>query len=80
MAQGKKYVDAAKKYDKTELHEPDKAFELVKSLATRNFDETVEVAFKLGCRSPQGRPDAAQHGVAAGGHRQGRAGRGVRDR
>jgi len=48
MAQGKKYVDASKKYDKTELHEPEKAFELVKSLASRNFDETVEVAFKLG--------------------------------
>jgi large subunit ribosomal protein L1 len=48
MAQGKKYVEAAKKYDKAELHEPEKAFELVKSLATRNFDETVEVAFKLG--------------------------------
>jgi large subunit ribosomal protein L1 len=48
MAQGKKYVDASKKYDKTELHDPTQAFELVKSLATRNFDETVEVAFKLG--------------------------------
>ena len=48
MAQGKKYVDAAKKFDKTELHEPAEAFELVKSLANRNFDETVEVAFKLG--------------------------------
>jgi large subunit ribosomal protein L1 len=48
MAQGKKYVDASKKYDKAELHEPAQAFGLVKSLATRNFDETVEVAFKLG--------------------------------
>jgi large subunit ribosomal protein L1 len=48
MAQGKKYVDAAKKYDKAVLHEPTQAFELVKSLASRNFDETVEVAFKLG--------------------------------
>src|SRR5258705_13022474 len=45
---GKKYADAAKKYDKTELHEPAKAFELVKSLSNRNFDESVEVAFKLG--------------------------------
>jgi large subunit ribosomal protein L1 len=45
---GKKYSDAAKKYDKTQLHEPAKAFELVKSLASRNFDETVEVAFRLG--------------------------------
>ena len=48
MAQGKKYVDASKKYDKAALHEPAQAFELVKSLASRNFDETVEVAFKLG--------------------------------
>jgi large subunit ribosomal protein L1 len=48
MAPGKKYVEAAKKYDRSELHEPGPAFELVKSLASRNFDETVEVAFKLG--------------------------------
>ena len=48
MAPGKKYVEAAKKYDKAQLHEPNEAFELVKSLASRNFDETVEVAFKLG--------------------------------
>ena len=48
MAQGKKYVDAAKRFDTQELHEPLAAFELVKSLATRNFDETVEVAFRLG--------------------------------
>jgi large subunit ribosomal protein L1 len=48
MAQGKKYVDASKKYDKAELHEPTQAFGLVKSLSSRNFDETVEVAFKLG--------------------------------
>jgi len=48
MAQGKKYVDAAKKFDKTQLHEPAQAFEIVKSLSSRNFDETVEVAFKLG--------------------------------
>jgi large subunit ribosomal protein L1 len=48
MAQGKKYVEAAKKYDKTELHEPAQAFDLVKSLANRNFDETVEVAYRLG--------------------------------
>src|SRR6185369_10831839 len=45
---GKKYTDAAKKYDKNQLHAPAQAFELVKSLSKRNFDETVEVAFKLG--------------------------------
>ena len=30
---GKKYADAAKKYDKTQLHEPAKAFELEKTAA-----------------------------------------------
>jgi len=48
MAPGKKYVEAAKKFDRAELYEPEPAFELVKSMASRNFDETVEVAFKLG--------------------------------
>ena len=32
----------------SQLHAPDEAMELVKTLATRNFDETVEVAFRLG--------------------------------
>ena len=48
MAPGKKYVEASKKYDKAELYEPEQAFELVKSLASRNFDETVEIAVNLG--------------------------------
>ena len=48
MAKSKKYVDATRRYDKQKLHEPAEAFELVKSMASRNFDETVEVAFKLG--------------------------------
>jgi large subunit ribosomal protein L1 len=48
MPAGKKYLEAAKKYDRTEQYDPDQAFELVKSMASRNFDETVEVAFKLG--------------------------------
>jgi large subunit ribosomal protein L1 len=46
--QGKKYVDAAKRYDKQHLHQPVEAFDLVRSLSKRNFDETVEVVFKLG--------------------------------
>ena len=45
---GKKYVDATRKFDREKLHTPAEAFELVKSLAKRNFDETVEVAFRLG--------------------------------
>ena len=45
---GKKYVDASRRYDKQAVHEPAAAFELVKSLSNRKFDETVEVAFRLG--------------------------------
>ncbi len=48
MPHGKKYVDASRRYDKAALHNPDEAFELVKQLANRKFDETVEVAFRLG--------------------------------
>jgi large subunit ribosomal protein L1 len=48
MPQGKKYVDASRRYDKAATHEPGAAFELIKSLSNRKFDETVEVAFKLG--------------------------------
>jgi large subunit ribosomal protein L1 len=48
MPHGKKYVDATRRYDRAEVYEPAQAFELVKQLATRKFDETVEAAFKLG--------------------------------
>jgi large subunit ribosomal protein L1 len=48
MPQGKKYVDASRRYDKAATHEPGAAFELIKSLSNRKFDETVEVAFKRG--------------------------------
>jgi large subunit ribosomal protein L1 len=45
---GKAVVDAAKRYDRDRLHNPGETFDLVKSLATRKFDESVEVAFRLG--------------------------------
>jgi large subunit ribosomal protein L1 len=45
---GKKYVDASRRFDREQLYPPAEAFELVKSLASRNFDETVEVTFRLG--------------------------------
>jgi large subunit ribosomal protein L1 len=45
---GKKYTDATRRYDRTRLHEPREAFELVKQLSSRKFDETVEAAFRLG--------------------------------
>jgi large subunit ribosomal protein L1 len=45
---GKKYVDASRRFDREKLHSPDEAFELVKALVSRNFDETVETTFRLG--------------------------------
>jgi large subunit ribosomal protein L1 len=45
---GKKYTDASRRFDRDALHETGEALELVKSLASRNFDETVEAVFRLG--------------------------------
>ena len=48
MAQGKKYRDALKRFDRERLHTPSEALELVASLAKANFDETVELVVRLG--------------------------------
>ncbi|MCZ7527585.1 MAG: 50S ribosomal protein L1 [Acidimicrobiia bacterium] len=45
---GKKYLDATRRFDRQRLHGAAEALDLVRSLSTRNFDETVEVAFRLG--------------------------------
>jgi large subunit ribosomal protein L1 len=48
MAKGKKYTDAAKRYDRDHLHSGSEAIDLVKQLAAAGFDETVELAVRLG--------------------------------
>jgi large subunit ribosomal protein L1 len=48
MAHGKKYNDASRRYDKFALHGVNEALELVRSLASATFDETIEVAIQLG--------------------------------
>lgn len=45
---GKRYQDALKLVDGDQLYTIDEAVELVKKCATAKFDETVEVALKLG--------------------------------
>jgi large subunit ribosomal protein L1 len=45
---GKKYRDAAKKVEETARYQPSQAIELVKGAAYAKFDETVEVAVRLG--------------------------------
>ena len=45
---GKKYEDAVKRFDRQTLHSPGEAVDLVKSMAPAKFDETVELAVRLG--------------------------------
>jgi large subunit ribosomal protein L1 len=45
---GKKYIEAAKLVDLNKLYDPEEAVELTKKTASAKFDQTVEVAVKLG--------------------------------
>jgi len=47
-SKGKKYTDAAKRFDRTRVYTPAEALELVRSLAPAKFDETVEMSIRLG--------------------------------
>ena len=44
----KRYVDALRRFDRQALHAPGEAVDLIKSFPTTKFDETVELAVKLG--------------------------------
>ena len=48
MAPGKKYRDAQKRFDRDRSHTPPEALDLIRSLASANFDETVELVVRLG--------------------------------
>ncbi|HRW37438.1 MAG TPA: 50S ribosomal protein L1 [Aquihabitans sp.] len=48
MAKGKKYSDASKRFDRDALHGVTESLELVKSLASATFDETIELVVRLG--------------------------------
>ncbi len=45
---GKKYADSAKRFDDQRSYAPAEALDLVKSLAHARFDETIELAIRLG--------------------------------
>jgi large subunit ribosomal protein L1 len=45
---GKKFTDAAKKFDRDALFTPVEALDKVKTLASAKFDETVDMAIRLG--------------------------------
>jgi len=46
--QSKKYVDAVRRFDREHQHGPGEAVDLIKTLAPASFDETVELAVRLG--------------------------------
>lgn len=48
MPKGKRYLDAARRFDRSRLYSLVEALDLVKSLASAKFDETVELAVRLG--------------------------------
>ncbi|HET6663909.1 MAG TPA: 50S ribosomal protein L1 [Acidimicrobiales bacterium] len=48
MAHGKKFIDATRRYDRDQLFTPNEALDLAKQLAPAKFDETVELAVRLG--------------------------------
>ncbi|MEO5724959.1 MAG: 50S ribosomal protein L1, partial [Ilumatobacteraceae bacterium] len=45
---GKKYSDAAKRFNRDQLFTPTEALTMVKAVASAKFDETVEIAVRLG--------------------------------
>ncbi len=48
MAKGKKYTDAAKRYDREQLFTPAEAVDVVRTLGTAKFDESIELSVRLG--------------------------------
>jgi len=51
MKRGKKYLEAAKSYDKTVQYDPEAAIEIVKENAKAGLDETIEAHIRTGCDS-----------------------------
>ncbi len=48
MAKGKKFLNATRRFDRERLHTAVEAVDLVKSLAPAAFDESIELAVRLG--------------------------------
>lgn len=45
---GKRFVDSVRRYDRDRLHAPTEAIEVLKSLDSAKFDESVDVVIRLG--------------------------------
>lgn len=47
-SRGKRYSDAARRFDRQRMHTPGEAIDILRSLPAGKFDETVELAVRLG--------------------------------
>jgi len=48
MGHGKRYLDATKRYDRERHYASDEAIDVVKTLATAGFDESIDAVIRLG--------------------------------
>jgi len=48
VTHGKRYADASTKYDRDQQYSPAEALKILRDLPQAKFDETVEVAFRMG--------------------------------
>jgi large subunit ribosomal protein L1 len=71
MAHGKKYKNAAKKFDAKKIYTVDDAIGIVKETATAKFNESVDIAVRLGV-DPK-KADQAVRGTVALPHGIGKA-------
>jgi large subunit ribosomal protein L1 len=69
--QGKRYREAASTFDRDKEYLPDSAFGIIKSFPPAKFDETVEVAFRLGIDTRK--PDQALRGTVSLPHGTGKS-------
>ena len=49
MKRGKRYIEAAKNYDRATLYDTAEAISVVKKNAVAKFDETIEAHIRTGC-------------------------------
>jgi large subunit ribosomal protein L1 len=67
---GKRYRAAAESFDREQEYLPDHAMQIIKSFPDTKFDETVEVAFRLGIDTRK--PDQALRGTVSLPHGSGK--------
>ncbi len=60
---GKKFDDAAKRFNQDNFHTPEESVAVVKTIATKNFDESIDLAIRLGV-DPR-KPDQMVRGTVA---------------